>query len=148
MKPRCRPCKRKQFLLLKTVSSRTVHQLVICGVTDKASDDTAAALQLILGRLVNLQARLDRQQSSHQEWTAAYVVIVVVAKVTSSHHALTTLVRFQNFLPDPVTIQSPPFAPSNFSGVPQARTHCACGASCVTTSRGCAIAGYNKNRIL
>ena len=27
---------------------------VVCGVTDKASDDTAAALQLILGRLVNL----------------------------------------------------------------------------------------------
>ena len=44
---------------------------VICGVTDKASDDTAAALQLILGRPVNLQARLDRQQSSHQEWDSS-----------------------------------------------------------------------------
>ena len=45
--------------------------LIICGVTDKASDDTAAALQLILGRRVNVQAGLDRQQSSHQEWDSS-----------------------------------------------------------------------------
>ena len=44
---------------------------VVCGVTDKASDDTAAAVQLILGRLVNLQARLYRQQSSYQEWDSS-----------------------------------------------------------------------------
>ena len=37
------------------------------GVTNKASHNTAAALQLILGRLANFQARLDRQQNSHQE---------------------------------------------------------------------------------
>ena len=40
---------------------------VVCGVTNKASNDTVAALQLILGRLANLEARLDRQQNSHQE---------------------------------------------------------------------------------
>ena len=48
-----------QALQAQAIFATEDHQLedsspVVCGVTDKASDDTAAALQLILGRLVNL----------------------------------------------------------------------------------------------